>query len=64
MRQSHRIENEQLQTAILTMTTSHPEGSVPVFIRCPALPQGRYLRLESDRPDFDTYRRYSAEIQQ
>ena len=46
VRQSHRMENEQLQAAILEMTTPQPESPTSVFIRCPTAPQGRYLRQE------------------
>ncbi|WP_052236381.1 DUF294 nucleotidyltransferase-like domain-containing protein [Candidatus Protochlamydia amoebophila] len=45
VRQSRRLEEEQLQQAILAMTTDHPDPDDPfqVKIRCPAVPDARYL---------------------
>ena len=45
-RQLHRMKTEQMQTAILAMTASTPQSPIPVFIRCPSAPHGRYLRKE------------------
>ncbi|WP_075883317.1 putative nucleotidyltransferase substrate binding domain-containing protein [Candidatus Protochlamydia sp. W-9] len=44
VRQSHRLEEEQFQQAILAMTTDHPEGLFQAKIRCPAVPHTRYLK--------------------
>ncbi|WP_039360812.1 hypothetical protein [Candidatus Protochlamydia amoebophila] len=44
VRQSHRLEEEQFQQAILAMTTDHPDGPFHVKIRCPAVPHARYLK--------------------
>ncbi|WP_042280445.1 hypothetical protein [Candidatus Protochlamydia sp. R18] len=45
VRQSQRLEEEQFQQAILTMTTGQPDPDNPfqVKIRCPAVPHARYL---------------------
>ncbi|KIC73819.1 hypothetical protein DB44_AU00010, partial [Candidatus Protochlamydia amoebophila] len=45
IRQSQRLEEEQFQQAILAMTTDHPDPDDPfqVKIRCPAVPDARYL---------------------
>ncbi|PJD96745.1 MAG: hypothetical protein CK425_05220 [Parachlamydia sp.] len=46
VRQAARIEQLELQTAILSMTTTVPEGENPVFVRCRGMHDGRYLRQE------------------
>lgn len=46
-RQAHRIEQEKLQKAIVGMaTTVRPNASFKAKIRCPALPNGAYLKEE------------------
>ncbi|WP_226996191.1 hypothetical protein [Candidatus Protochlamydia sp. W-9] len=47
-RQSQRLEEEQFQQAILAITTDQPNPADPfqVKIRCPAVPDTRYLRQE------------------
>ncbi|WP_039355730.1 hypothetical protein [Candidatus Protochlamydia amoebophila] len=46
VRQSQRLEEEQFQQAILAMTTDYldPDDPFQVKIRCPTLPDARYLR--------------------
>ncbi|MBS4164653.1 Uncharacterized protein PRO82_001984 [Candidatus Protochlamydia amoebophila] len=46
VRQSQRLEEEQFQQAIFAMTTDHPDSDDPfqVKIRCPTLPDAKYLR--------------------
>uniref|UniRef100_UPI000C7CD142 hypothetical protein n=1 Tax=Candidatus Protochlamydia sp. R18 TaxID=1353977 RepID=UPI000C7CD142 len=48
VRQSRRLEEEQFQQAILAMTTDHPDPDDPfqVKIRCPAVPDARYLNQD------------------
>ncbi|WP_079979327.1 hypothetical protein, partial [Candidatus Protochlamydia sp. R18] len=48
VRQSQRLEEEQLQQAILAMTTdqSNDEDTFQVKIRCPAVPVAKYLRQD------------------
>lgn len=51
-RQSHRLEEEHLQKAILKMTDLHP-GTFHAKIRCPALPNGAFLKDDIARQIFD-----------
>ncbi|CAF23789.1 hypothetical protein [Candidatus Protochlamydia amoebophila] len=44
VRQSQRLEEEQFQQAILAMTSDQPDGPFQVKIRCPTVPDARYLR--------------------